>query len=102
MRRLSFFQSLGVPGALAYAVTVVELIGGAAWDILPRYVALALLPVIIGTIVLVHGANGWEFTNKDGGWEYPAFWTVALVVQFLLGDGSFALKSSPYTEKLRS
>jgi hypothetical protein len=28
---------------------------------------------MLGTVVLVHGANGWLFTNKGGGWEYPAF-----------------------------
>lgn len=91
-----YFQSLGVPGALAYVVTPLELIGGAALilGVFTRYAVLALVPIIIGTIVLVHGANGWEFTNKDGGWEYPAFWAAALVVLFLLGDGAFALKSS--------
>jgi putative oxidoreductase len=46
---------------------------------------------MLGTIVLVHGKNGWMFTNKDGGWEYPAFWTVGLLVLALLGDGSAAL-----------
>lgn len=99
-----FFQSLGMPGALAYVVTFVELIGGSALIVgfFTRYAVLALLPVIIGAIVLVHGANGWEFTNKDGGWEYPAFWAVALVVQFLLGDGAFALKSSLHAEAQRS
>jgi putative oxidoreductase len=56
-----------------------------------RWVALALVPLILGTIFLVHGKNGWLFTNKDGGWEYPAFWTVGLLVLALLGDGSAAL-----------
>jgi hypothetical protein len=41
-----------------------------------RWVALALIPLILGTIYLVHGKNGWLFSNKDGGWEYPAFWAV--------------------------
>ena len=63
--------------------------------ILARYVALLLVPLILGTIVTVHGKNGWPFANKDGGWEYPAFWAVALVVQFLLGDGAWALVGSP-------
>jgi putative oxidoreductase len=42
----------------------------------------------------VHAGNGWLFTSPNGGWEYPAFWTVALVVQALLGDGAFALRSA--------
>jgi putative oxidoreductase len=46
---------------------------------------------MLGTIVLVHGKNGFFFTNKDGGWEYPAFWVVGLVVLALLGDGAAAM-----------
>jgi len=56
-----------------------------------RWVALALVPLMFGTIVLVHGRNGWLFTNKDGGREYPAFWIVGLLALALLGDGSAAL-----------
>ena len=47
--------------------------------------------VMAGTIVLVHGKNGWLFTNKDGGWEYPAFWIVGLLALAFLGDGLAAL-----------
>jgi putative oxidoreductase len=35
--------------------------------------------------------NGFFFTDTGDGWEYPAFWAVALVVQALLGDGAYAL-----------
>jgi putative oxidoreductase len=51
--------------------------------------------LILGTIVTVHGKNGWLFSNKDGGWEYPAFWAAALLVLFLLGDGKAVLLASP-------
>jgi putative oxidoreductase len=47
---------------------------------------------LVGTIVLVHGANGWLFSSKGGGWEFPAFWVVGLIALFLLGDGAMALK----------
>jgi putative oxidoreductase len=60
-----------------------------------RFAALLLMPIILGTIVTVHAKKGWLFTNKDGGWEYPAFWALALLVQFLLGDGAWALLPSP-------
>ena len=63
--------------------------------IYPRYVALLLIPLILGTIVTVHGKNGWLFSNKDGGWEFPAFWAAALLVVFLLGDGAGTLLPSP-------
>jgi len=92
-----YFKSLGLPGALAYVTMTVELAGGTALIIgfMPRYVALLLIPLILGTIVTVHGKNGWMFSNKDGGWEFPAFWALVLFVQFLLGDGAWALIHSP-------
>ncbi|MBU6461092.1 MAG: DoxX family protein, partial [Proteobacteria bacterium] len=92
----AYFVSLGLPGWLAYAVTLAELVAGVALIIgfKARYVALVLIPDLLGAILLVHGANGWLFTNKGGGWEYPAFWAVALFVQFLLGDGAMAVSFS--------
>jgi putative oxidoreductase len=93
---VAFFQSLGLPGWFAQLTITVELLGAAALilGIYPRYVALLLIPLILGTIVMVHGKNGWLFSNKDGGWEYPAFWAAALLVQFLLGDGAWSLLHS--------
>jgi putative oxidoreductase len=92
-----FFQSLGLPGWLAYVTTFVELAGGIALiaGFYARYVALGLIPILLGAIITVHGANGWLFSAPGGGWEYPAFWAVALFVQFLLGDGAWTLKQSP-------
>ena len=94
---IAYFQSLGLPGWLAYVTIAIELGGGACLilGIVPRYIALLLIPLIVGTIVTVHGKNGWPFSNRDGGWEYPAFWAAALLVQFLLGDGILALVHSP-------
>jgi putative oxidoreductase len=59
-----------------------------------RVVAVALTPILLGAIFTVHGAAGFFFNNANGGWEYPAFWTVALFVQALLGDGAYALRST--------
>ena len=94
---VAYFRSLGLAPIFAYASMTAEVAGGIALvlGIVPRYVALLLIPLMIGTIVKVHGKNGWMFNNKDGGWEYPAFWAVALLVQFLLGDGGWALLPSP-------
>jgi putative oxidoreductase len=94
---VSYFRSLGLPGWFAYATITAELAGAAALilGIVPRYAALLLVPLIVGTIVKVHGHNGWLFSNKDGGWEYPAFWAAVLLAIFLLGDGAFALLPSP-------
>jgi putative oxidoreductase len=88
-----YFESLGVPGFFAYLTMAAEIGGGALLllGIGTRWVAIALVPLMLGTIVLVHGKNGWLFTNKDGGWEYPAFWTVGLIALALLGGGAAAL-----------
>jgi putative oxidoreductase len=90
-----FFASVGVPPALAYVTIAAEVLGGLALiaGLWTRIVAVALIPILLGAIVTVHGAAGFFFTNANGGWEYPAFWIVALIVQALLGDGAFALAS---------
>lgn len=91
-----YFASLGLPGPLAYLVIAAELFGGIALilGVYSRWVSLALVPILIGSIYVPHGAAGFFFSNEGGGWEFPAFWAVALVVQALLGDGAFALKRS--------
>ena len=89
---VGYFASLGLPAIAAYLTIVLELVGGIALilGIWASWVALPLAVEMLGTIALVHGANGWLFTNKGGGWEYPAFWAIALVALFLLGDGAYA------------
>ncbi|HYD65965.1 DoxX family protein [Azospirillum sp.] len=90
---VSFFESIGYPGFLAYLVILGEL-GGGLLLLLGTYtslVSLALVPLMIGA-TLQHAGNGWLFSAPGGGWEFPAFWTVLLGVQALLGDGAFALK----------
>jgi putative oxidoreductase len=87
-----FFESLGLPGPLAYATFAAELIGGTLIlaGLGTRWVSLALVPVLLGA-TWAHAGNGWLFTAPNGGWEYPAFLAAAAVVQALLGDGKFAL-----------
>ena len=89
-----YFASLGLPGPLAYLVIAAELLGGIALilGLYSRWVSLALVPILLGSIYVPHGAAGFFFSNEGGGWEFPAFWAVTLVVQALLGDGAYALK----------
>lgn len=91
-----FFASLGLPGWFGLVVIAAETLGGIALilGVYARWVALLLVPDLIGAIVLVHAKNGFLFTAKGGGYEYPLFWAVALVVLALSGDGAFALLSS--------
>lgn len=89
-----FFQSLGLPAALGYATFYAELIGGALIlaGAYSRWVSAALIPVLLGA-TWAHFGNGWLFTAQNGGWEYPAFLTLAAAAQALLGDGRYALAS---------
>ena len=90
-----FFASLGLPGALGYVTIAVELVGGVLLilGVQTRVVALALVPVLLGA-TWAHSGNGWLFTSPNGGWEYPAFWTVTLIVQALIGGGALPLRSA--------
>jgi len=89
---VGFFEKLGYPGVLAYVVIAAELVGGLMMvaGLFTRYVAIALVPVMLGALS-VHAGNGLLFSNPNGGWEFPVFWTIVLGVQALLGDGALAL-----------
>jgi putative oxidoreductase len=79
---------------LAYAVIAIEVVGGAALILgfHARWAALALIPILIGAIVTVHGPAGFFFSNPKGGWEFLALWIAGLVALALLGDGALALR----------
>lgn len=97
-----FFQSLGLPGPLAYATFAAEAIGGVLLilGVKARWVALALVPVLAGA-TWAHAGSGWLFTNAGGGWEYPLFLTIAALVQALVGDGAYALSRSVSLDDLQ-
>ena len=90
-----FFQSVGLPGVLAYPVFAVELLGGIALvlGIYARQAALLLVP-IMAVATSVHIGNGWVHTSQGGGWEYPVFLISASIALWLAGDGAFSLKRS--------
>jgi putative oxidoreductase len=91
-----FFDSIGLPGVLAYPVFAVETLGGLALilGVYPRLVAMALVPVALGA-TWAHLGAGWLFTNPGGGWEYPLFLALATIVQALLGGGAYTLTRAP-------
>lgn len=94
-----FFESIGFPVILAYPVMAGEIVLGLALILgfMTRWAALAALPIMIGAIV-PHAGNGFTFSNTGGGWEYPVFWTIALAVQAMLGDGAYAI-GNPLKQK---
>jgi putative oxidoreductase len=90
-----FLGSVGLPAVLAWPIVLAELIGGFALivGVQARLVSVALLPILVGALA-IHAPNGWLFTAKGGGWEYPAFLVVAQLAHILGGDGAFAWKTS--------
>lgn len=97
-----FFESIGLPGFLAYIVFGMEAVGGIllVLGVRTREVSAALIPVLAGAL-WVHSGNGWVFSNAGGGWEYPAYLIVLSAAQVLLGEGAFAVsKSRSTTERL--
>ncbi len=88
----AFFESIGLPGTAAYAVFMVEAVGGVALvlGLQTRLAAAALLPVALGA-TWAHLGAGWLFTNEGGGWEYPLFLAVATGAQGLLGAGALSI-----------
>jgi putative oxidoreductase len=87
-----WLDSIGLPGAMAWPLTLAEIVGGllilAGWH--GRAVSTLLLPILLGA-TWVHAGNGWVFTNAQGGWEYPVFLLLASITHALLGDGAYAL-----------
>jgi len=90
-----FFASQGLPEGLWFAgLMIAAEIGGGILLILgiyARWIALALLPILLGAS-WIHAGNGWLFTSENGGWEYPVFLAVAAVALALLGNGALAPK----------
>ncbi|MCC7427701.1 MAG: DoxX family protein [Alphaproteobacteria bacterium] len=89
---VGFFGSIGYPPSFAWLVMLAETLGGIALVLgfHTRLVSLALVPIMLGAL-MVHLPNGWLFSAPNGGFEYPLFWTAALLVQAMLGGGAHAL-----------
>ena len=89
---VQYFESIGLPGFLAYLVIAAELLGGLALiaGFLTRWAAAGLALIGFGS-VLGHAGNGWVFSNAGGGWEYPVLLGVATLALVFTGGGAFAL-----------
>ncbi len=91
-----YFESIGLPGALGYLTMLVEIAGGLALilGIKARIVSVALVPVLLGAAWFGHGGFGFNWSNPNGGWEYPVMWAIVQASLAALGDGAYALLPS--------
>ena len=91
---VGFFGSLGLPAVFAYLTILGEIGGGLLIlaGLRTRWIALAVLPILLGATV-VHAGNGWLFSAEGGGWEYPAFLSLAAIVQARRWAGAVAFSS---------
>jgi putative oxidoreductase len=89
-----YFASLGLPDWFAWVVMLYETIGGLAliFGIYTRWVAIFLGVHLLFAGFIGHGANGWMFNAKGGGYEFPVFWAIACFALALIGSGAHALK----------
>jgi putative oxidoreductase len=92
---MGFFGSLGYPPIFGAIIAIAEIAAGVALiaGVWVRLASLLMIPIMIGATIQ-HLPAGWLFSAQGGGWEFPAFWTVALLVQAGLGAGAFALDAS--------
>lgn len=91
---MGYFASIGYPPLLGAAVALGETGAGIALlsGVLVRTASLAAVPIMLGA-AFQHAGNGWLFSAPDGGWEFPLFLAVALLVQAGLGAGAWPLRS---------
>src|SRR5216684_1447665 len=73
-----YFASLGLPDWFAWVVMIYETLGGLAliFGVYTRWVAVFLGVHLLFAAYLGHVGNGWMFTAKGGGYEYPLFWAI--------------------------
>lgn len=91
-----YFESIGLPGALGVLTMLIEIAGGLALilGVKARFVSAGLVPVLLGAAYFGHGGFGFNWSNPNGGWEYPMMWAAVQTTLAVLGDGAFALVPS--------
>ncbi|HEV7919412.1 MAG TPA: DoxX family protein [Thermoanaerobaculia bacterium] len=83
----AFFAAHGFPAWLAFPVMSWEILGGLLLiiGIKARWLALAFLPILAGAL-LTHWPNGFMFDVPKGGWEFPAFLALTILVYAAIAD----------------
>lgn len=87
----NFASALGMSPAVAWAVTIAEIVAGVALiagafgkEILTRAAGAIVIVIMIGAIYLVHGKNG--FSVQNGGFEFQLLMLVTGLYFLLRGN----------------
>jgi putative oxidoreductase len=78
---VGFFESVGIPGFMAYVVAIIELVGGIAMilGLGTRIVAVLFVFVMVGAIITVKAAVGFMGNGQMAGYELDlAFLAISL------------------------
>ncbi|WP_374016520.1 DoxX family protein [Paenibacillus thiaminolyticus] len=86
---MGFFESLGLPGFAAYAVALIEIIGGIALilGLGTRLFAALFIIIMAGAMVKVKFAAGFTGSPEMAGYELDLAYFV-MAVYFVLSPGS--------------
>ena len=86
-------QKAGYPDWALYYTVSAEIAAAIllTLGIYTRYVSLFALPMMIAATHFWFARKGFYFT--DAGWEFPLAWSFMLLVQALLGDGAYAVRT---------
>ncbi|HUS54552.1 MAG TPA: DoxX family protein [Thermohalobaculum sp.] len=96
---VGYFESLGLPAAVAYLTIFGEIAGGSAimLGLYTRLAALLSIPILLGAL-WAHAGNGWLFSSEGGGWEFPLLLVVMAGAVAVQGSGPFALRGLPVVD----
>ena len=93
-----FAETMSLPYAVAALVTFAEiaagigiLVGGFGRELITRLASIAMIPVLIGAIVLVHGPR-WSFTPAEGfpmgGMEFQVVLLLGAIYFLIVGNAT--------------
>jgi putative oxidoreductase len=88
-----WFESIGIPGVVAYGVAVIELVGGImlVLGLFSRVVSILFAVVMVGAIVKVKLAIGFLGNGQMAGYELDLAFLAMAVMLAITGSKAFAL-----------
>ncbi|SFC86844.1 Uncharacterized membrane protein YphA, DoxX/SURF4 family [Bacillus sp. OV322] len=92
---VGWFESIGLPGFLAYGVAVIEVVGGLAlvFGLFTRFVSALFVLLMVGAIVKVKLDVGFLGNGKMAGYELDLAFLAIAVSLAITGSNAYALDS---------